>query len=157
VSFVGAAVAALLTLLGATPPLHGAGRGAAPACLPRWPARVAVSGTLRREVHPGPPGYGETPSEDERDTVVVLVPDRALTACADSADAARGVRPRSLRRIQLVHVPRSTLAAVGSHVTVYGGLDEATWGSHFTPFVIFTDSIPAIQHERPPARSASRA
>ena len=90
-------------------------------CLTEAPARVAITGELRREVHLGPPGYGETPARDEGDTIVVLVPRVAVPVCVDtSRGGGKSVR-WEVDRFQLVGIPHTTLDHVGRRVTAYGG------------------------------------
>src|SRR6266536_5060839 len=110
-------------------------------CLRQIPARVVARGRIRKEVHLGPPGYGETPDEDKRDTILVLVLPGPIPVCADPehGDTVAVVHPSAL---QLVYVPRNALEHVGEAVTVYGQLEEAVLGWHYTEVVLHVDSIP---------------
>src|SRR5258708_6462662 len=53
-------------------------------CLPVQPSKLWLSGTLKQEVRLGPPGYGETPERDEKDTILVLHLDAPVRVCADN-------------------------------------------------------------------------
>ena len=112
-------------------------------CLRQMPARVVARGRLRKEVHLGPPGYGETPQRDERDTIVVLVLPRSIPVCAvpHRGDTVAVVHASAL---QLVYAPRNVLDHMGEEFTVYGRLEEAVWGWHFTNVVLHVDSIPDL-------------
>jgi len=115
-------------------------------CAQIWPARVAVRGQLRREVHPGPPGYGETPLQDRRDTIVVLILPAPLAVCVDSVDRPGRPAFRTVDRLQLTRsVPR---VVSGALVTVFGTLTPAAWGWHHTPVILEVDSIPALAPPR---------
>jgi hypothetical protein len=72
---------------------------------------VALSGTLVREVRLGPPGYGENPATDERDTIAVLQLRRELALCRDSVPGLQSEAPLRGRRISLRHVPESVLGS----------------------------------------------
>ncbi len=113
-------------------------------CLRQMPARVVAQGRIRKEVHAGPPGYGETPDQDERDTILVLVLPGPIPVCADPAhgDTVAVVHASAL---QLVYVPRNALEHLGEAVTVYGRLEEAVFGWHFTSVVLHVDSIPELR------------
>ena len=107
-------------------------------------------------MHLGPPGYGETPDQDRRDTIVVLVLRAAVRVCPDTTGSVHGPSPARVRRLQLVQVPHSTLDEVGRAVTAYGSVEEATWGGQYTPFILRADSSPALRTRRAPQRSAVR-
>jgi hypothetical protein len=102
---------------------------------------------LRQEVHLGPPGYGESPSEDRRDTIIVIVPPRPVPVCPGPDSATRTML--RVADLQLLNVPHSILAASGREVTAYGTLEEATWGWHYTPILLRVDSIPVLRLPRP--------
>ena len=113
-------------------------------CLRQFPARVVARGRIHKEVHLGPPGYGETPDEDRRDTILVLVLPRVMPVCGgpERGDSTAIIRTDSL---QLVYPPRDALDHVGDTVTVFGGLEEAIWGWHYKKVVLHVDSIPALR------------
>jgi hypothetical protein len=106
---------------------------------------------LREEVHLGPPGYGENPATDERDSVVALILPVPIALCRDSMPGER--RPADLvgRRISLWHVTDSALDAIGRTVTVFGTLHEAAFAHEFGPLVIQVDSVPDLR-PTPPSR-----
>jgi len=109
-------------------------------CAVRLHISVRLSGILQRRIHLGPPGYGETPVIDTRDTSWVVRMSSPLPACNaedPSADSAR-------REVQLVAPPEDVWRLERIPFTVYGRLDRATFGWHRTPYVIVVDSIPAL-------------
>jgi hypothetical protein len=123
-------------------------------CLRQMPARVVARGQLRKEVHLGPPGYGETPQQDERDTIVVLVLPRPISVCVDphSGDTSAVIHATAL---QLIYPPRNVLDRIGEEFTVYGRLEEAVWGWHFTNVVLHVDSIPDLPGMTPRPRPST--
>ena len=121
-------------------------------CVGLDPAGSVIRGALRLEVHLGPPGYGETPTRDERDTVTVLVLPTPLRVCGDTAatNAVGRAGSTELRRFQLVGVPKEIWANVNDTVIAYGVLRLREMGWHFTPVVFWVDSIPDL---KPPRRA----
>jgi hypothetical protein len=103
----------------------------------------------------GPPGYGETPAKDERDTIVVLVLPIALKVCIVPRPRSDTGSIYAATRLQLRGAPRTVLEHIGNTVTVFGKLSEAVWGGEFTRIVLYTDSIPEIR--RRPAASVGSA
>lgn len=116
-------------------------------CVRLEPAGVAIQGQLLTEVHVGPPGYGETPAADERDTVVVVQARAPLRVCADTAAVAAATPGSSaeITRFQLQGVSAAVWSHIGEIVTVYGALQVREWGAHFTPIILWVDSIPALR------------
>jgi hypothetical protein len=111
-------------------------------CVRQWPARVQLRGVLDREVHLGPPGYGETPEQDSRDTIAVLALPVTLHVSQDSSAQSGGANCLEVVRLQLVGHPRSALDRLGDTMTVFGTLEERAWGWHYTPVILRVDSIP---------------
>jgi hypothetical protein len=109
------------------------------------PGVIRLRGALRREVHFGPPGYGENPETDERDTIIALILRSPLRLWPDSASGERRPAAISDRRITLWHVTESALDAIGKTVTVYGFLHEASFAHEFGPLVMQVDSIPDLR------------
>lgn len=114
-------------------------------CVNLSPAKVSLSGVLRVEEHRGPPGYGETPKLDTRDTIVVLVTEVEVAACGDSTLGPDAVAKVRTNRFQLGRISRDMLRQPGARVTVFGELRHRVWGSQRTEIVIDVDSIPALR------------
>jgi hypothetical protein len=119
-------------------------------CLPLWPVRLTLTGTLAREVHLGPPNYGENPATDEKDSIVVLRLSKPITACGD-ANADRADTSRHVGKVQLIKAPHAVLSNLGASVNVVGTLQHAVRGWHFLPIIMYVDSIPGLK-ERPASR-----
>jgi hypothetical protein len=113
-------------------------------CVPLRPTRVSVTGVLRREVHLGPPGYGETPSHDERDTILVVELLTSIPVCPDFAQNPRDTVAR-VQRLQLTGPASEGFKPIGSRVRVYGSLTRAVRGTDFLPVVLWADSIPGLR------------
>lgn len=111
--------------------------------------QTRLRGVLRKELHLGPPGYGENRATDERDTVVALILPAAISLCRDSPTDER--RPSAIvdRRISLWHVTELALDAAGQTVTVYGFLHEAAYAHEFGPLVMQVDSVTDLRPMRP--------
>ena len=113
------------------------------------PGRIVLRGTLRREVHLGPPGYGENPATDERDTIVALVLPKPFALCRDSTVGSARATAVVDRRVTLWHVTRSALEGIGQTVTAYGTIYEAAFLHEFGPLVLQVDSVPDLQLPAP--------
>lgn len=109
-------------------------------------AHIALTGRLAEEEHLGPPGYGETPSRDLRDTIPVLVLARPLHTCPLDVPYAEGDSTGLwVDRIELRHVSWSARSQLGRRVTVYGTLASQTWGSDYLPVELYVDSVPDLR------------
>ena len=129
----------------------------APDCVGLWPERVQLHGTISVEVHPGPPGYGETPARDRRDSIVVLTIAAPLAVCRDS-NVTNSVRPVKTARFQVTGYAHEALSHPGRHVTVFGSLTPAVWGWHYLKVILEADSIPELGPTKHiPARIARKA
>ena len=127
-----------------------------PDCVSVWPERVELRGTISVEVHPGPPGYGETPAEDRRDSIVVLTISAPLAVCGDS-NATNSFPPVKTARFQVTGNAHEALSHAGRHVTVYGSLTPAVWGWHYLKVILEADSIPELAPAKhAPTRIAHR-
>ena len=114
-------------------------------CLPLWPAHGRLSGTVKKELKLGPPGYGETPAIDERFTVFVLQLDQSVDVCADTASGARLLqRAKAMQLIGAIDTV-ALKRAVGHRLEVFGSLRRAVWGTDFVDPLIRVDSIPRLQ------------
>jgi hypothetical protein len=110
---------------------------------------------LKQEVHLGPPGYGETPERDKRDTIVVLALDTSITVCGDESLGPKEPRQYRVQRVQLIGNAGTATTHVGASVLVFGGLSRATWGWQFTDVVLGVDSIPELMEGRAARRLTS--
>ena len=119
-------------------------------CAPMDTALVALTGTVDREEHLGPPGYGETPRLDERDTVLVIVLPRAIAVCVEGSDRTADSESLSVRRLQVTGRFGQLRGHVGDEVTVFGRLFRADLGWHFTDVLIRVDSILGMGPRRSP-------
>ena len=114
-------------------------------CEPLWPVRSRFTGALRKQVRLGPPGYGDTPAQDRRDTITVLMLRRAIRVCGDSSLGIDSVITTG--SLQLTGNAASAEMALGSDVTVFGTLGRAVLGGHYQAVLFTVDSIPSL---RPP-------
>ena len=133
-----------LTLLPAPPANAGLHRTARPArsdCVEQLPQRVALTGTVQREVRLGPPGYGETPAQDRRDTILVLTPARPIPVCNDPEIDAGGPSVITAGHLRLLGKLDPHRYAPGATLTVYGGFGQTVFGWHYTPVVFHVDSV----------------
>ncbi len=110
-------------------------------CGPPDTVRTSIRGVARQEVFPGPPGYGETPSLDSPDTVVVLTLRTAIRFCVEGPYRNAASEVQTLRKVQLAWNPRLLSEVVGEEVTVFGRPFAAVFGWHHTPVLIRVDSI----------------
>jgi hypothetical protein len=104
-----------------------------------------VSGTVQREIQLGPPGYGETPTTDRKDTIAVLILDREIVLCDETTNAPSDARAK---RIALRRVSRDLLELQGQRVTAFGVLTEAGFVWEYGPLVMRVDSIPELRARR---------
>lgn len=90
---------------------------------------IRLEGRLIERTFLGPPGFGETPAQDVREKVLVLVLPRAI-----SVEPAERAQPedvaKHIRQIQLLILPQerkdSARKLLGKNVVVTGILNEAT-------------------------------
>jgi hypothetical protein len=116
-------------------------------CIPLWPARVRLSGTIAEELKYGPPGYGENPKTDRRLHILVLRLKEPVDVCADTSRVAPQALVRRVQSIQLTEqVSENVLRRhLGVFVEVFGTLRRRVWPNDFTEALIRVDSIPALQ------------
>ena len=112
-------------------------------CVALWPKLVRLRGTLSREIHLGPPGYGETPTRDRKDSIVVLTIPSAVRICGDSGTTGSSASVAT-DRFQVTGHAREALDHEGEQVTVYGSLTPAVWGWHYLKIILEADSIPDL-------------
>jgi len=123
------------------------------ACVPLWPVPVRLTGVLRAEQRLGPPGYGETPKQDEKISIFVLHLNTAIDVCADrTPDNPQPV----LKAVKVLQVTGKldldrAKRQIGLQTILFGTLYRRAWGSDFTEVLIRVDSMP---RQRSPDRSA---
>jgi hypothetical protein len=107
-------------------------------------------GTLTERKEYGPPGYGETTSKDERDTILVLKLSSPIsiqpTANAEASGSASLDPVKDVREVQLF-VPRHQVAdarkLLGKVVVAVGTLNEAAAPSQYTKVWLDTQTVNA--------------
>lgn len=116
------------------------------ACVSPWPAQVRLSGVVREEQRYGPPGYGETPTKDERVSVLVMQLAKPIDVCADTTPGDAHPVITGVRVLQLTGKldPASVRRLAGSTLHVFGTLQRRAWGSDYTDVLIRVDSIPGL-------------
>jgi hypothetical protein len=120
-------------------------RSVAP-CLHYEPHVVRVTGKLVTEPHFGPPNFGETPDEDQKLDVPVLLLSHAVDVCGDPTSATDQDTVRNVQKVQVVAVHLKLKAFIGQQVSLIGHLYEAFTANHYTKVLIFADSIRVADH-----------
>jgi hypothetical protein len=100
---------------------------------------IQLEGTLIERKVFGPPGYGETPSRDARDTILILSLSNLISVAPTTNSEANGsvnLDPaKDVREVQLF-VDRSQLASVrklaGRVIKATGTLNESITASQYT-------------------------
>ena len=111
-------------------------------------AGVRLEGTLTERKEYGPPGYGETPSKDERDTILVLKLSSPIsvqpTANAEASGSASLDPVKDVHEVQLF-IPKPRIAdarkLLGKIVVAVGTLNEAAAPSQYTKVWLDTQSV----------------
>jgi len=125
--------------------------GAAVAC--RYDtAGVRLEGTLTERKEYGPPGYGETPSKDVRETIFVLklaTPISVQPAANADANGSASLDPvKDVRELQLF-IPKPQVPdarkLLGKVVVAVGTLNEAAAPSQYTKVWLDTQIVKAKQ------------
>jgi hypothetical protein len=113
-------------------------------------AGVRLEGTLTERKEYGPPGYGETPSKDERDTILVLKLSSPISVQPTANAAASGSASldpvKDVRELQLF-IPKPQVAEarklLGRAVVAVGTLNEAAAPSQYTKVWLDTQTVNA--------------
>ena len=108
------------------------------ACLHYEPDTAAVTGRLARHTFYGPPGYGESPSMDARETGFYLELPAPVCASGGREEKETGAR-RGVRRIQLVLDSAGYARlrpSVGQRVTLRGTLFADVTAHHHAPLLL---------------------
>lgn len=102
---------------------------------------IRLEGTLTERMFYGPPGFGETPTKDLHDKVLVLKLARPITVePVENAEAKNSTNLGTFKHVRQIQLffggSRSAEAGarklLGKRVTVVGGLDEATAPRQYT-------------------------
>lgn len=111
---------------------------------------VRLEGTLTERKEYGPPGYGETPSKDERDTILVLKLSNLISVQPAANAEARGSASldpvKDVREVQLfISRPQIVDARklLGKVVVVVGTLNEAAAPSQYTKVWLYVQTLNA--------------
>jgi len=113
-------------------------------------AGVRLEGTLSERKEYGPPGYGETPAKDKRETIFVLKlssPVSVQPAANAEASGSASLDPvKNVGEVQLF-IPRPQVANVrkllGKVVVAVGTLNEAAAPSQYTKVWLDTKTVNA--------------
>ena len=113
---------------------------------------VRLEGTLSERKEYGPPGYGETPSKDERTTILVLKLSNPIsvqpTANAEANGSASLDPVKDVRELQL-YIPKPQVGdarkLLGKVVVAVGTLNEAAAPSQYTKVWLDTQTVKAKQ------------
>ncbi len=115
-------------------------------CLHYEPHVVRVTGKLVTEPHYGPPNFGETPDEDKKLDVPVLLLSHAVDVCGNPTSATDQDTVRNVQKVQVVAVHLKVKTFVGQQISLIGHLYEAFTANHYTKVLIFADSIRVADH-----------
>lgn len=102
-------------------------------------AEMALRGVVTQQVRSGPPGYGETPKLDKRDTILVLRLDTAIKMCAGAPGT--DAHTSGVREIQLTGHVDDIRSRLNTIVTVRGELLRAELAWHYTPIVFRVEEV----------------
>jgi len=104
-------------------------------------AVVELTGKLVTKVFYGPPGYGEDPKVDSKETVAILQLTKPIRVVADKKDQFNETR-NGIKEVQLINVKRIKLSPyLQKNVKLTGKLTSAVTGHHRTDVLIEIDSI----------------
>ena len=106
------------------------------------PAVVELKGTLITRTYYGPPNYGENPATDAKETMFILILNRAVSVRGNSDPKAKFDRQtvENVKKVQLVlTLPHKNL--IGAKVIVTGTLFQAFTGHHHTDVLMTVSSI----------------
>ncbi|CAN5187742.1 hypothetical protein BH11PSE11_BH11PSE11_19770 [soil metagenome] len=109
-------------------------------CLSYGPATVSLEGRVSLRKFYGPPGYGESPKTDARETQAVLILDKPVCTLAGQEDYAEAETGQ--KQITLGGAAGIKLAAFsGKRVVARGTLFHAHTGHHHTPVLLSVQTI----------------
>lgn len=98
-------------------------------------APVTLSGKVTTRTFYGPPGYGENPATDSRETQGILLLSKPI--CVDENPTDYDEAEKNQLEVTLVPLGKTNLKGyIGNQVTVHGALFHANTGHHHTPVLI---------------------
>ena len=104
-------------------------------CLHYMGDPVTLSGKVTKRTFYGPPGYGENPDIDSRETQGVLLLSEPI--CVDENPRDYDEAEKNQLEVTLVPLGNTNLKGyIGKQVTVQGKLFHANTGHHHTPVLI---------------------
>ena len=107
------------------------------------PNQVVLVGTLETAEYFGPPGFGESPASDSRESVFLLELERPIAVRGDPTDELNRDSIDELKRVQLEVSASPDPALLGTRVRVTGTLFTAHTGHHHTPAILRLISVAA--------------
>ena len=110
------------------------------------PVVVTLCGTLKAEEFPGPPNYGESPT-DSKELVPVLALREAQTVLGNDRELNNKTY-RNIVEIQLLSQKKLIKVYDNKDVQVSGRLSEAISGHHHTAIIMNVNSIHLWGQER---------
>jgi|SRR5215831_3746945 len=107
------------------------------------PEKATVTGRIVYRTFFGPPGYGENPKTDSRETQDILLLDSPVDVIRTTHDDWDGTE-RRINRITLV-LDHSISHFIGKKVVVAGTLFHAYSGHHHTKILMVVSSVKRAQ------------
>jgi Domain of unknown function (DUF4431) len=108
-----------------------------------WTEKVTLRGKLVFRTFYGPPGYGENPKTDSKETQSIVLLDRPFDVIGDKQDPFDATE-RGIRRVTLVFsnpIPHPARYYLKRRVKVEGTLFHAFTGHHHTKILVDVTSI----------------
>jgi hypothetical protein len=126
----------------ATPTISDAVDPTAP-CLNYDAPAVMLRGTLFNRIFFGPPGYGETPAQDAREHVFLLLLDAPICVSGHPGDDSAEYHSNIIVvQLAAIHIDVELLKkAMGLRISARGELFPALTGHHRTPVLLDVRSI----------------
>lgn len=112
---------------------------------------TVLYGTPHREVHWGPPNFGENPETDSKFEVWVLSLDHPVLVAGWHDDSGKNARKVTHIQITDEDLPVSVELLAGDHVRVEGRLEESAEPAEVTEFTLWTSTIHRMAIEEVPA------
>lgn len=96
---------------------------------------VTLTGKVKLQTFFGPPGYGENPNSDSRETQAILLLEKPI--CVESNPKDYEETEQNQREVTLVPLGKENLKVYeGKQIMVQGTLYHAFNGHHHTPVLI---------------------